>query len=245
MAEFPNLSVILVEPESPGNVGFVARIMANFGVRDLRIVNADPRLDDQAQMFAVRAKDILENAVIVADLKAALEDTDVSWAATARHGGNLSVTRATLPLEELPDPLSLDGRIALVFGRESAGLTNEEILQCDLAFTIPSSKEYPSLNLSHAVGVTLYDLYRRYAPETEVEQLGVEGPSIARAATRAEREQAALFFDEIVDQINLKEFRRPIAKQVFRNLLGRAYVTGREVTTMTGVLRRMKEKIED
>ena len=73
MAEFPNLSVILVEPESPGNVGFVARSMANFGVRDLRIVNADPRLDDQAQMFAVRAKDILENAVIVADLKEALE----------------------------------------------------------------------------------------------------------------------------------------------------------------------------
>jgi TrmH family RNA methyltransferase len=245
LTEFPNLSVVLVEPESPGNVGFVARVMANFGVSDLRIVNADPRFDDQAQMFAVRAKDILERAVILPDLKSALEDTDVSWAATARHGGNLSVTRATLPLTELPDPLSLDGRIALVFGRESAGLTNEEVLECDLAFTIPSSKEYPSLNLSHAVAVTLYDIFRRFAPEPVPPETGVEGPSVARAATRAEREQAAIFFDEIVDQINLKEFRRPIAKQVFRNLLGRAYVTGREVTTMTGVLRRMKEKIED
>ena len=244
MTEFPNLSVVLVEPESPGNVGFVARIMANFGVSDLRIVNADPRFDDQAQMFAVRAKDILESAVICPDLKAALEDTDISWAATARHGGNLSVTRATLSLEELPDPLSRDGRIALVFGRESAGLTNEEVLQCDLAFTIPSTKEYPSLNLSHAVAVTLYDLYRKFAPKIVEEQPGVEGPSVARAATRAEREQASVFFDDIVDQINLKEFRRPIAKQVFRNLLGRAYVTGREVTTLTGVLRRMKEKVE-
>ncbi|MFW9786830.1 MAG: RNA methyltransferase [Candidatus Thorarchaeota archaeon] len=239
MVEFPNVVVVLVGPENPGNVGFVTRALANFGIQDLRIVGEDCRQDQFAQMFSVHAHKILDNAGIFDDLGSALSDIDLAWAATARAGRNHSVTRALVPLAELPDPNALEGRIALVFGRESTGLFNDEMELCDLAFTIPASKQYPSLNLSHAVSIVLYQLFSKYAPEEPRE------PSEARAATFQEREQVYKFFDEVVDQLNLKEHRVPIAKQVFRNLLGRAYMTGREVATLTGVVRRISELVND
>ena len=85
----------------------------------------------------------------------------------------------------------------------------------------------------------MFHLFTKYAPEEPRER------SEARAATWKEREQVYRFFDEVVDQLELKEFRVPIAKQVFRNLLGRAYMTGREVSTLTGVVRRINELVYD
>jgi tRNA/rRNA methyltransferase len=239
LQEFSNVVAILVEPESPGNVGFVSRVLANFGVNKLRIVGCDPREDAQAQIFSVHAVDILKSAEIYKDLKSALEDVDAAWAATARAGGNHSVTRALVPLDELPDPTTLNGSVALVFGRESSGLTNEEIGLCDFAFTIPTSDEYPSLNLSHAVAIVLYHLFSKYELMKSSEQI------TTRAATRKEREQVLIFFDEMIDNLYLQEYRKPIAKQVMRNLLGRAYMTGREITTLTGIIRRMSELIKE
>ncbi len=239
MVEFPNLIVVLVEPETPGNVGFTARTLANFGVEELRIVGPDPREDYQAQIFSVHAHHILDSAGIFKDLKDAIEDTDVAWAATARSGGNHSVTRALVPLHELPDPTLLDGRISLVFGRESSGLTNEEIGLCDLSFTIPTSEDYPSMNLSHAVAVVLYHLFSTYGIETPRER------SKARPATRKEREQVLIFLDDVIDHLDVKDYRRPIAKQIFRNLLGRAYLTGREVSTLTGIASKLNKLVKD
>ena len=237
--ELPNIVVVLVEPEEPGNVGFVSRVLANFGVPELRIVGWDPREDMTAQIFSVRANNILDSAGIFDDLPSALEDIEAAWATSARAGRNHSVTRALVPLKELPDPTNLEGKIALVFGRESSGLTNEELGLCELAFTIPTSEAYPSLNLSHAVAVVLHHLFSNY---------GLEEPSeivLPRAATRKERDQVMIFLDEVIDGLNLKDYRKPIAKQVFRNLLGRAYMTGREVTTLTGIARKLYDLVND
>ncbi|MBN2228010.1 MAG: RNA methyltransferase [Candidatus Thorarchaeota archaeon] len=238
MTEFPNIVVVLVEPENPGNVGFAARVLANFGVDKLKIVGCDPREDYQAQIFSVHAHTILDSAQIVPDLETALEDTDVAWGATARAGGNHSVTRALVPLQKLPDPTAIEGRIALVFGRESKGLTNEEIVLCDLVFTIPTSEEYPSMNLSHAVSVVLYHLFSQYATKKGRE------PNETRSATREERAQVMVFLDEVIDNLSIKDFRKPIAKQIFRNILGRSYITGREITTLTGIARKLNDLVK-
>ena len=93
------------------------------------------------------------------------------------------------------------------------------------------------MNLSHAIAVTLYDLYVKYG-EKEPPRL-----TDAKPATRKEREQVYVFFDEIVDTLPLKDYKKPITKQVFRNLLGRAYVTGREVSTLTGLMRKTRDMI--
>lgn len=238
--EFPNLVVILVEPEEPGNVGFVTRVLANFGVPELRIVGWDPREDMVAQIYSVRAHEILDNAGIYEDLPAALKGIEAAWATSARAGRNHSVTRALVPLEDIPDPTSREGKVALVFGRESSGLTNDELGCCEFAFTISTSEGYPSLNLSHAVAIVLHHLYTNYAPDEPKE--GVIPP---RAATRTERDQVMVFLDEVIDALPLKDYRKPIAKQVFRNLLGRSYMTGREVTTMTGVVRKLYDLVNE
>ncbi|RDE16485.1 MAG: rRNA methyltransferase [Candidatus Thorarchaeota archaeon] len=235
--ELPELIIVLVQPETPGNVGFVARAMANFGISNLSIVGADPREDEQARIYSVHALDILESAEIFPDLPSALEGTHVAWAATARAGGNLSVTRAVVSLTELPDPTSLNGKVALVFGRESSGLTNEEIDACDLVFSIPTSARYPSINLSHAVAVTLYDLFVRYVPKRK------QALSGARPATRQERDQVCKFIDEVMDCLPIPEHRKPIMKRVFRNLLSRSYITGREAFTMTGFARVLRDLV--
>ncbi len=237
--DFSNLFVVLVWPENAGNVGFVARVMKNFGFNHLRIVGDDVRNDQYAQMFSVHAKDVLNDAGVFDDLEDALDDMDLTWASSARAGGRLSVTRALVPLPELPNPTLLEGNIALVFGRESAGLTNEELALCDLVFTIPTSREYRSMNLSHAIAVTLYDIYRRTMDGNDFEQVR------HAVATKRQREQVYMFFDELVEMTSLKEFKKPIAKQVFKNLLARAYITGREAATMTGTIRRIKELVEE
>ncbi|MFX1367073.1 MAG: RNA methyltransferase [Promethearchaeota archaeon] len=235
MTELENLVVIMVEPKSPGNVGFAARVLSNFGVRELRIVGQDLRNDNDARIFSVHAIRLLEAAEIFPNLESAVEDMHASWAATARAGRNHSVTRALVPLKELPNPLAMTGKVALVFGREDIGLTNEEIALCDLAFTIPVSPNYPSLNLSHAIAVVLYELHSKYVLTRS------SSPTEARPATREEREIVYRFFDQVIDELEIKDYRRPIAKRVFRNLLGRAYMTGREVATLTGVVRKIKE----
>ncbi len=237
MKKLDNIVVILVQPESPGNVGFVTRSMANFGVSRLRIVGPDMRRDNEAQKLAMHAVDILEAAEVFPDLQSALIGIDEAWATTARTAGTHSVNRVVIPLNSVPDPTVLDGDVALVFGRESHGLTNAEIAACDLTFTIPVSDQYRSLNLSHAVAVVLYELFARFAnvPDTTRGR--------ARAATREEKELVCKFFDHIVDCIPLIEHRRPIAKRVFRNIIGRAYLTGREVTTMTGTVRKILERV--
>ncbi len=237
--DLPNIVVILVEPEEPGNVGFVARTLANFGVGQLRIVGWDPREEMLAQIYSVHANSILDSAGIYDDLPSALKDVEVAWAATARAGRNHSVTRALVPMTKLPDPKSCEGKVALVFGRESTGLTNEELSYCDLAYNIATSEGYPSLNLSHAVAIVLHYLFENYRVEIESE---IVPP---RAATRKEREQVLIFMDEVIDALDLQEYRNPIVKQVFRNLLGRAYMTGREVTTLTGLARKLNRLVKE
>lgn len=243
MVKESNLVVVLVEPENPGNVGFICRVLANFGVSELRIVGPDMKQDSQAQIYSVHARHILESASVYESLDQALSDLDATWASTARSGRNRSVTRALVPLRELPDPSSRKGRVGLVFGRESTGLTNDEVNLCDLGFLIPTSRKYPSMNLSHAVAVVLYHLYSTYLEERE------KGPSEAKAATRTERERVSMHFDRIVDNLVKREHRIPIVKQVFRNLLGRAYMTGREVTTLIGIVKKLdrivQEKVKD
>jgi tRNA/rRNA methyltransferase len=236
---FPDIVVVLVDPESPGNVGFAARAMANFGVTRMRIVGDDVRDNQYAHMYAVHAADILENAEIYDTLEAALHDVEAAWGATARKGSNHSVTRATVPLDQMPDPTSVLATVALVFGRESNGLSNEELALCDVAFTIPTSKRYESMNLSHAIAVTLYEFYNKYSTKPK------RRPTDIRPATREERERAAVFFDELIDKTTIKDFRIPIAKQVFRNLLNRAFMTGRELATLTGTIRKIGQLIKE
>ena len=157
MAINKTLKIILVEPAGPINVGSVARLCENFRVHELRLVS--PKCDylaQEAKKMAVRGLKILETAKVYEDLNSALSDCTRIIATCGRkeHG--------EIPLNSNKDALSWalkserEETIALVFGREDRGLSNEELLKANKVVSLCTSEDYPSLNLSHAVAIVLH-----------------------------------------------------------------------------------------
>ncbi len=157
MTNKKNLKVILVEPSGKLNVGSIARLCENFSVNELRLVSPQcDYLDQEAKRMAVRGIKKLEEAKIYEDLNSALSDCSRIIATCGRkdHG--------EIPLNSNKEALSWalesdrEETIALVFGRESRGLTNEELLKANKVISLNTSENYPSLNLSHAVAIILH-----------------------------------------------------------------------------------------
>ena len=158
-----NIVIVLARPEESRNVGAVCRAMANSAVHDLRIVGRREDLDDErVRVLAIHAAYIWENAQFFESVTAATADCTIS-AGTTRRRGKRRKGKLFLP-EEFARNAELvtdgGGKAAVVFGNERTGLTDEELLECSCGVTIPSSEEFASLNLSHAVQILCYELFR-------------------------------------------------------------------------------------
>ena len=152
--------VVLVRPRDPNNIGACARAMANFGLSDLRVVEPYAPVWREATS-AVGAGDIMHSAMQLDSLDEALKDCTFSLAATALRNRGVVQEVITLPqlgkrLDEVPNQ-----RVALVFGNEKTGLSNEDIERCDAILNIPTVAKQPSINLAQAVILTCYELSRR------------------------------------------------------------------------------------
>ncbi len=146
------ISVVLVEPARPGNVGASARAMKTMGFQDLRVVNASGILEKpEARAFAHGSTDILEAAHYFPSLAAALSGTDLAVATTGRRRGKRSDYYTPDQVRRMLEGESRGSTIALVFGREESGLSNEELSQCQIVSLVPMRAAYPSLNLGQAV----------------------------------------------------------------------------------------------
>lgn len=154
----PDLVVVLVEPEKADNVGMIARAMKNFGFRRLRVVRPMFESFDRVIAAAMRAKDVVEGMEVLATLEEAKEGIDLTIGTTARVS-KYSIERRAVTLRELTSSLSWDAVYGLVLGRESIGLTTEELSMCDIVATIPSSEDYPALNLANAAAIMLYEFF--------------------------------------------------------------------------------------
>jgi len=167
-----NFAFVLFKPKSPGNIGATARALKNMGVPDLRIVSGtdlqppiaaseEPDPDERhanAKAMAVHGGDILAAAQIHAGLDSALADCTLVVGTTARAGLYRSEARSIREVSAELARLSEANRIALVFGPEDCGLTNDELKLCQRLVTIPTAPAYPSLNLAQAVMIVAYEL---------------------------------------------------------------------------------------
>jgi tRNA/rRNA methyltransferase len=153
--------IILIEPAGPRNIGSIARIMKNMGLTQLHLVNpeCDP-LSDEARHMAVHAAEILETAHHHTSLLSALTGCQRITATLGRDSDRpLSTPRQILPWLTAPNrqnPTAPD--CAIIFGREDHGLSNQDLDLAQAYLTIPTSPEYPSLNLAQAVGICCYEL---------------------------------------------------------------------------------------
>ena len=171
---FSNLKVILVEPNGPLNVGSVARLCSNFEVEELRIVS--PRCDIfslESKKMALKGQKFLDHCKIFDNLEKAIIDCDLVIASC----GRIDLSKDSF-FESSEDILNWTksfkklNNLAIIFGREDRGLTNSELLLANKTFNIPTSQKNPSLNLSHAVSIVLYELNksskRKFNKESEV-----------------------------------------------------------------------------
>jgi TrmH family RNA methyltransferase len=160
MSRQTDVRIVLVRPRDARNVGAACRAMKSMGITSLAIV-PDALLDPtQARTLAHYAQDILEKATFHATLADAVKDAVLVAGTTRRRGGKRKYF-SIFP-EQLGERIAGlgAGTVAVVFGNEETGLTDEELSFCQLAVTIPASPQFPSLNLSHAVQIICYAIFR-------------------------------------------------------------------------------------
>ncbi|XXJ21360.1 RNA methyltransferase [Desulfovibrio caledoniensis] len=183
------LVVVLFRPKYPENIGSVARACLNMGVSELVVV--DPynfNMDKALPLATAHARHILESARIVDTLEQAVDGCTAVFGTTARTGGWRKGIMAPDTLAGVVDErLRTGGRVAVVFGPEDKGLTNEETSICSGLVTIPTSREGTSLNLAQAVVVVLYECFKR----SLADPFTPDGPPEERPTTV--QEQEALF----------------------------------------------------
>jgi len=231
------LSCILVEPESTGNIGSIARLMMNFAIDGPLILVNPPELDDDAYMMACNARDVLEGAIKVDTLEQALEKVDLSISTSSEAGDEYNVNRISVLPEDISRSIGMDSNVGLVFGRESSGLTNIEISKTDMLVSIPTDASYPTMNISQAAAVLFYEIYKQsYAEKRPIKLDG---------AKRHEKDMLYEDFGSIVDLLEHRGYRKKNYNTVFRRVISRSFISSREAYTLKGILRKILSNIEE
>jgi len=216
------ISVVLVEPRNSGNLGAIARVMKNFGFSDLIVVN--PRCNPnsiEARKRSKHALDVLKKVKVIGSLDELKHDKIV--ATTSVLGTDYNILRAPLA----PDKLRISGKTALVFGREGSGLRNEELRKCDVVVSIPTSRKYRAMNLSHAVAVMLYEL----------SDCRIEG---FREGTRKEKDALMNYISGVLDKLDFTtREKRETQKMLWKKIIGKSNLTKRELYALFGFFRKI------
>jgi len=225
--------IVLVEPEYEINIGHVARVMANFGFDELYMVNPKVEIGFNARMFAKHASHILQKARVVGRLEDALKGCDLVVGTTGIVGRSRNVIRNPVtPAKFANDISKLNGKLALLFGREGTGLNKNEVKRCDFLVTIPASEDYPVLNLSHALAIVLYELASN------------KNQVMITTASEEEREMLIRCFNSIVDNFSMQLRSPDKIKQSFKRVVGRSLVSDVEAAAILCVLQRIRKKLK-
>jgi TrmH family RNA methyltransferase len=238
------LTVVLISPETSGNIGAVARTMANFGCKDLVIVNPHTEhLNKEAMDRASHAKKILKNAKIIIEN----DNKKISQkirklgnhiiATTSKLGNDYNILRSVENIDEIANKLAIKGsKIVIMFGRESNGLTNDEISMADFAVTIPTEDNYPVMNLSHSVSICLYEFFKN----ANKEDIKSKKP---KQAQRAEIDQLNKLVNKTIDNMTfLRETQDQTQRIVWKKLLSKLILTKREAYALMGYFKKLLNK---
>ncbi len=228
--------VDLVEPQLGENIGAAARAMANFGLSELRLVNPlQGWPNEKARVMAAGADRVLDNARVYDRLEAAIGDCNFVLATTARnHDQAKPVVGADTAAAEMAPRIVAGETVALVFGRERAGLTNHEVALADRILTLPVNPAFASLNLAQAVVIVGYEWFK-------LAEGGALPFSMPQKSPPAPKQQLDAFFADLERELEKVEFFRPEEKRGtmsinLRNIFQRMVLTQQDIRTLHGVL---------
>jgi len=233
---FSNLKVILVEPNGTLNVGSVARLCSNFEVDELRIVS--PKCDIfslEAKKMALKGHKFLDNCKIFYNLENAIFDCDLVLASC----GRIDVSK-DLFFESSEDVFNwstsfkMINNLAIIFGREDSGLTNDELLLANKTFNIPTSMNNPSLNLSHAVSIALYELKKSSKRNFDQEL------KVFNLASSKEIHDTFVEIEEMLLRVGYLLKHTSKAKiSKFKNFILRANTSMHEINVLRGIVHQI------
>ncbi|MDP3919983.1 MAG: RNA methyltransferase [Candidatus Omnitrophota bacterium] len=229
------ISIVLAEPENPDNIGAVARAMKNMGLVSLRLVSPPKQWRQKAKKMAVGSYGLVEKAKVFKTLAAALKDTYLVVGTTRRRGpkrgsvipfGNAIAKAAETACEK---------RVAVVFGKESKGLSNEQLRLCDWVTAIPTNPDYPSINLAQAVMILSFSLFTFRPPEQEVtEHAFVPKKDVSEVLERLYGAVLHLGYKRVVaDRI----------RNTFHIFMKRNGLVHSEAQMLRGLSRRIRERV--
>ena len=223
--------IVLARPGHPGNVGAAARAMKNMGLRDLRLVAPRRYSRAAARAMAAGGADVLAGARLFASLQDALADCVLAVGFTARARDLSHPAQAWRELAPEALAQSSAGPVALVFGNETNGLTNAELLACQRLATIPAAPDYPSINLAAAVQIACYELARASGEFT------AGAASRRRPATAADLEALhAHLFESLVASGFVDPAKPRRLMERLRRLFARAGLEREEANLLRGMI---------
>jgi TrmH family RNA methyltransferase len=231
------LRIVLVEPREAGNVGAAARAMKNFAFTDLVIVGPREKheLDEKSMWWAAGADDVVQNARRVESLEVALADCHLTVATTAVRERNVFEQLTPSDVAHLAhQSLGPEHRLALVFGRETWGLSGQEIALCQRTASIPTSPDFPTMNLAQSVGVFCYELGKGLRHPSEPRDPAVS--ELLHALEKHARDllnEIGFFGDKSPDRMFSE----------LQALAGRAGLSTREASLLLQFVRQMQARL--
>lgn len=234
--KFDAIRIVLVATSHPGNIGATARAMKNMGLQRLYLVTPKHFPDPRAHEMSAGAYDVMDQAVITATLPEALVGCQLIFATSARPRDMDLPGHLPASCAEMIARASDDTQVAIVFGREHAGLTNAELLHCHYHVHIPSNPIFSSLNLAQSVQIIAYELRMKLLdPALEV---------TTRATTLANIEDIERFHAHLKDTLVMLEFLHPTHPkrllQRLRRLFNRVQLEDVEVRLLRGILTQIQ-----
>ncbi|NTU42333.1 MAG: RNA methyltransferase [Nitrospirales bacterium] len=233
-----NLSFILIDTLESGNIGAAARAMKNLGFSRLELVSPRNFPSDEAGWFAHGAEDILASAKVYRKLETALQEKTVIIGTTRRSGKRRGSVQ---PIREAAQEIrrcAENNTVAILFGREDRGLTNEEAAACSFMITIPSAPEHPSFNLAQAVLIIAYELSSSDYPIAFPPQIISHG-EFSQLFERLRR----IIKSAGYEAKGIRDSEDEIMSDL-RRIISRAGITEREARMLHGVISQMEEGLK-
>lgn len=213
------LSIAVVEPEYEINLGYIARVMKNFELDNLLLINPKCNIE-KAKIYATHGADILEKAKLV-DMDYLKNFNQLIGTTSIRATSANNIIRNSVS----PEEVRLTDNSCILLGRESIGLTNEELAMCDIIITIECGK-YNTMNISHALAIILYELTKNRFNK------------VNNAATREEIELLLNYVSLLSSKVGVSDHKKAKINYAFKRILGRATVTSKEVRLLIVLLRK-------
>lgn len=243
-----NIDIVIIEPHHPGNIGSVCRACKNMGVSQVILVNPAPFKTAETYRLGWGAHDVIDRIQVVQSFTELLPNYHCLIGTTNRPRENQVPTYTPEALMPILGPISYRGKIAIVFGRESNGLTNAELTQCNYLSQIPSAVAYPALNLSQAVLIyarAIFMASRTPNPESTYQNTQDEYPNQPyqwQLATHAEQEHLYETLATWVDTLPFKtRHGSPAFVRLIRRILGRTQLESRDVRLLLKLISAAKK----